>query len=274
MLWRTRAAVDQPVTTSSIERPQDDAWYDDGVAWGDPVLMPRPRQRCAFGSDLVSPLYCEEALPAGVEVYALNVGRAQWRWATTPLLSATERERASHIVVSQARARFIAARSMLRELLGARLGLAPLEVELVYNRYGKPSLNHDPTLAFNVSHSGDFVLIALRASGEVGVDVQWVDLRCDWRRIATAACSPEERSRLLEESLERGPTAFFERWVCKEAWLKALGLGLAGKLEDVVLTRERHGPGRLRLERPSGAHSIHQLRLPAGYVAALALPNC
>jgi 4'-phosphopantetheinyl transferase len=190
-----------------------------------------------------------------------------------PLLSATERERASRIVMTEAKARFTAARAMLRQLLGERLGLAPLEVELAYNRYGKPSLEHDATLAFNVSHSGDFALIALRAAGEVGVDVQWVDRRRDWRRIATAACSPEERSRLLEESRERGSTAFFERWVGKEAWLKALGLGLAGKLEDVVLTREPHRPGRLRLERPSGSHPIHRLRLPAGYVAALALPS-
>lgn len=30
VLWRTRPAVDQPVTTSPTERPQSDAWYDDG----------------------------------------------------------------------------------------------------------------------------------------------------------------------------------------------------------------------------------------------------
>jgi 4'-phosphopantetheinyl transferase len=236
--------------------------------------MTRARRSCAFDLDLLSPLCCEEALPADVEVYALDVRRAQSRWITTSLLSSTERERAGRIVVEQAKARFTAARSMLRQLLGKRLGLAPLEVQLAYGRYGKPSLEYDATLAFNVSHSGDLILIALRAAGEVGVDVQWVDRRRDWRRIATAACSPEERCRLLEESLGRGPSAFYERWVGKEAWLKALGLGLAGKLEDVVLTREPHGPGRLRLERPPGAHSIHRLRLPAGYVAALALPNC
>lgn len=235
--------------------------------------MPRARQLCGFGPRLVSPICSEDALPADVEVYALDVRRPQSRSAATRLLISTERERASHIVVPEAKARFTAARSMLRQLLGDRLGLAPLEVELAYSRYGKPRLEHDATLAFNVSHSGALALIALRAAGEVGVDVQWVDRRRDWRRIAAAACGPEERSRLLEESLERGPTAFFERWVGKEAWLKALGLGLAGKLEDVVLTREPHGPGRLRLERPSGAHSIHRLRLPAGYVAALALPT-
>src|SRR5215212_4833294 len=56
------------------------------------------------------------------------------------LLAADERERADRFYFEHDRRHFIAARGMLRLLLGRYLRTAPEQLEFTYNPYGKPDL--------------------------------------------------------------------------------------------------------------------------------------
>src|SRR5262245_28998241 len=66
------------------------------------------------------------------------------------------------------------ARSRLKELLASYLDLAPEHLLLETAVSGKPFLNPEQAggLVFNLSHSGDLLLIALGMRQELGVDVE------------------------------------------------------------------------------------------------------
>src|SRR5258708_512758 len=70
------------------------------------------------------------------------------------LLSADEMERADRFYAPRDRMRFVAARGILRALLGRYLSSAPQSLVFAYNEFGKPSLafGYD-ALRFNLSHS-------------------------------------------------------------------------------------------------------------------------
>src|SRR3954471_1862464 len=91
------------------------------------------------------------------------------------LLAADEQERADRFHFEQDRRHFIAARGMLRLLLGRYLRTAPEQLQFTYNPYGKPDLAAGPDahpLRFNVSHSHGLALYAVTQGRRIGVDVE------------------------------------------------------------------------------------------------------
>ncbi|MCA9223049.1 MAG: hypothetical protein KDA71_22175, partial [Planctomycetales bacterium] len=71
------------------------------------------------------------------------------------------------------RRRAVAGRAMLRTLLAAHLHVSPRDVPLEATSTGKPCLPASfDSIEFNVSHSGDCILIALACAAPVGVDVE------------------------------------------------------------------------------------------------------
>src|SRR5258708_33218113 len=91
-------------------------------------------------------------------------------------LSASEKQRAARVIVPQAREHFRASRGILRELLGAYVGLDAGEATLSYGSQGKPLLSpaHDSKICFSVSHSHGVGLFAFASGSQVGVDIEQV----------------------------------------------------------------------------------------------------
>src|ERR1700682_4342424 len=73
------------------------------------------------------------------------------------------------------RLRYLIGRATLRHLLGRTLGVAPADVALERGPRGRPQLGGQPTLDFNVAHTGDVVLIAVSREGRIGVDLERSD---------------------------------------------------------------------------------------------------
>ncbi len=138
-------------------------------------------------------------------------------------LSGEERARARRLAEPTGR-RFAAARGLLRELLGARLGVRPEAVELRTGPTGK--LSSPGPVIFNVGHSGDLAVFALATGREVGIDVERKRPILDLDRVAAIALSPAETAALQHLPAAARLDAFFERWTRKEAYLKACGDGL------------------------------------------------
>ena len=88
------------------------------------------------------------------------------------VLDAEETARAARMRVAGAREEFVVGRGCLRRLLGAQLDAPASEVALVAGEHGKPALQEQRGLDFNVAHSCGMVLIALSRAGAVGVDVE------------------------------------------------------------------------------------------------------
>lgn len=179
------------------------------------------------------------------------------------VLSALERERLSMYRNDSAAARYVVTRSLVRSVLSHRMDVPPGDVPIGQTDFGKPVVAG--TLHFNVSHSGDLVLMALSADRAVGIDVE--------RRRAVER-SPALVARWLTGAEQRDVAqriaggadpsdAFLRVWSLKEARLKALGVGIANATHadvDAVAVVPLDG----LLER------IHRGDASEGYIGAVA----
>jgi len=166
----------------------------------------------------------------------------------TLLLSADERARAERFRFERDRRRFIVGRGILRSILGRYLCMAPDRVQFCTGAYGKPHLaaSHGcSALCFNLAHSCELVLYALTLGRKVGVDLEYLRPMPDAAQIAQQFFSPFEYEtwRALPEAQKQ--EAFFNCWTRKEAYLKAIGEGMARSLDSFDVSLVPGQPARL-----------------------------
>jgi phosphopantetheinyl transferase len=155
------------------------------------------------------------AIPGVVDVWRVDLGGVAHD-GLLELLCAQEQVRAARIVQAHKRELWARSRGVLRELLGRYLDADPRELRFELGAHGKPGLGCEPTetwrdggsgsdedLRFNLSHSGELMLLAVTVGREVGVDV--------------------------EVARERYTAEFLHTWTMHEATVKCLGTGLAAK---------------------------------------------
>lgn len=135
--------------------------------------------------------------------------------------------------------------------------------EIGYGGNGKPYFIQPKGLFFNISHSGEWTVIAL-SDGEVGCDIQKigpVDMR-----VAERYFTPEE-SEALAEAGDGARDLFFRIWTVKESYLKALGTGLARPLNSFAVRFTERGA---RIVDPTSADkwSVTEPNSPSGYKIA------
>lgn len=190
------------------------------------------------------------------------------------LLSDSERERAARYLHAPAREQFTITRARLRLLLGRTLGIDPACVSFGTSNTGKPTLP-GTGLSFNVSHTQGLALIALAGGREVGVDVERVRTQPTHLDMATRYFTPGESQRLNALPPAESERAFFHVWTRKEAFLKAIGLGLAHGLERFEVSVPPDEPCRLlHIDGDAGTAAgwtLMNLEPAAGYVGALAV---
>jgi 4'-phosphopantetheinyl transferase len=152
-------------------------------------------------------------------------------------LNAQEKKRAERFLVPHARDRFVAARGILRKLLGAYLGLAAAKVTLSYGPQGKPFLSpeHNSRICFSVSHSHGMGLFVFASGQEVGVDIEQVKSNFRGMEIASHFFSEEETAGLAKLPPKLAEEAFFGCWTRKEAYIKARGQGLGIPLRSFTV---------------------------------------
>jgi 4'-phosphopantetheinyl transferase len=190
------------------------------------------------------------------------------------LLSDDELNRAQRFRLDRDSERFIAGRGTLREILGALLGIDPKLLVISPGEYGKPRLAAPAaakSLHFNLAHADSFAVIAT-GEHELGVDLERVCALGEAELIASRFFSTRESDALLALPVENRQTAFFNCWTRKEAYLKAIGTGLAGGLDPFESSLEPggavHRPGFPNDARQWSLHSLHPA---AGFVGALAV---
>lgn len=184
-------------------------------------------------------------------------------------LNAEERARAARLLVPLHGARFLSARAHLRCLLASRMGCAPAEVAFRYGMQGKPRLAGDPPpLHFNLSHSGQFGLIGLHRSRELGVDIEADRPRLDNLGLARRFFTPREAAWLAALPESERAAGFGRLWTCKEAWMKSDGRGLVLPLRMVEVTWGAAGAELCALAPPPRRWWVRELDLAPGYRAA------
>jgi 4'-phosphopantetheinyl transferase len=177
-------------------------------------------------------------------------------------LTASEQARAAqrHRQVDQQR--FILSRGGLRGLLGLYLGIDPATVALAYGDRGKPFLaNATPGLAFNLAHSGDWVVYGFTRGCAIGVDVEAIAPRAHLEGLIRRCLTPAEQAHIAEMgdsgadhagSCDRRLRQFFAYWTVKEAYLKTTGQGLSYPMAAVEVGNMGDAPC---FQQPDSARS-------------------
>ncbi len=144
------------------------------------------------------------------------------------LLSQAETEGLSRFGRPELRRRALVARAALRAILSGYAGQPAPTLSFIHGLYGKPRLDDDvsASVAFNVSHSHERAVVAITKSVEVGVDVEHLRPLRQIEALAERYLATEERETLLARPEAEWSEGFVRLWVCKEAVVKAMGLGL------------------------------------------------
>jgi 4'-phosphopantetheinyl transferase len=104
---------------------------------------------------------------------------------------------------------------------------------LEVTRFGKPFISGGPE--FNISHSGDIVVLAVIQSGAVGVDIEKIrDVNIeDFSRYLPEVANLHEKYDACHVN-----NFFFDCWTQKEAVLKGYGKGLLTPLDQVAIDKK------------------------------------
>ena len=174
----------------------------------------------------------------------LDPGRAQ---ACAALLTPEDQERWQRYKFEKNQRESLATRALVRIALShQRREVAPQSWRFKENEYGKPFLDPDCGLHFNLSNSVGLVVCLIAEGAQVGVDVEAHARAPQIMNVIERVFSSAERAQLaaLEEAakLDRA----LSLWTLKEAYIKARGMGLALPLEKISFLSD--GAEGIRLE--------------------------
>jgi 4'-phosphopantetheinyl transferase len=191
------------------------------------------------------------------------------------LLDAGERERAGRFVFDVDRDRFIVAHALLRLLLSRHVPIAPAAWRFDAGSHGKPFITRslNPGFHFNISHTKGLVACAVTMAGEVGLDVETIDMGFPALRVARNSLAQEEVEVIGKAPPQDVAETFTTLWVLKEAYVKATGQGLSVPLDSFAFSLD---PPRLRRAENAlfdkDAWLFHLHPPTPGHILALALP--
>jgi 4'-phosphopantetheinyl transferase len=166
------------------------------------------------------------------------------------LLSAQELSRANRFKFEVHKQNFVNSHGFKRSVLAKYLNLNPASI--VYNKgiKGKPYLadKNSLNLSFNLSHTEDISLLAVTKNLDVGIDIECVDRKTDWKSICKRFFTEYEQQALFSLQEQQQQQAFYELWTRKEAYIKLLGTGLSLSPTQFTLTVPPQPPALIEHE--------------------------
>jgi 4'-phosphopantetheinyl transferase len=144
-------------------------------------------------------------------------------------LSDEDREQVDRARVPHVRRERLVSRALLQLGLCHYLERRPGEWRISRGRLGRPDLvaqEGQPDLRFNLSHSGGLVVCGFTIGRAIGVDVESRERKLPVEDFARYL-SPFERSRWKASPAAERNDLFLRYWTLKEAYAKALGLGVS-----------------------------------------------
>jgi 4'-phosphopantetheinyl transferase len=158
-----------------------------------------------------------------------------WRFPVIPtdfsLLTDPEKTLANQFRFESDKFRFAVGRQALRHLLSKYLNSNPLDIVIDHRNRKKPVINYPVTdVQFNISHSGEWVLIAISRK-ELGIDIEKIDPKFQYGDLLQEHFSEEDK--FFINKAADPLLAFLYLWTRKEALTKAWGTGLQENLKTV-----------------------------------------
>ena len=170
-----------------------------------------------------------------VEVIALNIANTYRLNQLLNLISPQKQKKLKSIKDSLSAQQGLASELLARAVICNKLGWQNSAIEFCYNDFGKPILCNARDFHFNLSHSGDWVVMAI-SSADVGIDIEQVvplDLS-----IAQHFFSAREYHKLNSLPVSLQLNFFYQIWTLKESYIKMTGQGLSIALDSFTIQLE------------------------------------
>ncbi|MGF1494762.1 MAG: 4'-phosphopantetheinyl transferase family protein [Microcoleaceae cyanobacterium] len=200
-------------------------------------------------------------------------------------LSTDESQRAARFRFNKDRFAFIAARGILRKILSQYLGCSSRSIQFSYSSKGKPTiepeflntLGQNPQVShpqlypqFNLSHSQGIAIYGVTLNRQIGIDLEWMR-PIESLALAERFFSPTEYQQLKSTPINEQTALFYQLWVCREAYLKATGEGIAA-LQKIEVNLPNSEQFQIIRDQQSLNHwTLQQLHVTPGYKAAIAI---
>lgn len=153
------------------------------------------------------------------------------------LRSSEEIKRSKRFIFDRDRHRYQITHSMKRLMLANYLDCDPQCLHFKIESYGKAALANLQSplkLQFNISHSRDLILIAITVEDPIGIDIEYNDKKRSIESLSETIFSPSEKKFFAAlNSQQEKKEVFLRCWTRKEAYLKAMGIGLTEDLTGI-----------------------------------------
>lgn len=179
---------------------------------------------------------CEETLTQGFTF--VTILRGVEVLSDESLLVEQDRQRAARFRQSSDRHNFVLGRTLVHYLVRPRG--APVPYRFSLGAHGKPFL--PGAAVFNLSHSGCWLACAVGVREPIGIDIETFARLGDYRKLLPSIAHPAERHCIDQAPLNHRLTLFKRCWTRKEAALKATGMGLNERLQNIDVCLDQDEP--------------------------------
>lgn len=154
------------------------------------------------------------------------------------LLSEDEKERWQAFKHDSHRREYLATHALVRNALSHYRAVSPEAWRFQLNDYGKPAIEPDCGLRFNLSNALGLVACLIAEGTEVGVDVESRERAGSIAEVGPRMFGPRELAQLEVLREDQRPGRCLRLWTLKEAYIKARGMGLALPLNKFAFVFE------------------------------------
>jgi 4'-phosphopantetheinyl transferase len=176
------------------------------------------------------------------------------------LLSSDEQERYRRFHFDRDRHHYLVAHVLLRKALSAYVDVEPSAWQFSKNQHGRPEISGPditPSLRFNLTHTNGLVACVVTLEVDCGVDVEKLAARGNLMGIAEKMFAASEQQDLMNLDGQAFLDRFFTYWTLREAYCKALGVGIAGSKSNYCFVEEGGERWGIRFDAPSNEESDH-----------------
>jgi len=190
------------------------------------------------------------------------------------LLSPDEKERYRRFHFDRDRHHYLVAHVLLRKALSAYVDVDPSTWQFSQNQHGRPEISAPdivPLLRFNLTHTNGLVACVITLEVDCGIDVEQLSVRGNPMAIAEKMFAASEQLTLKRLDGQAFLDRFFTYWTLREAYCKALGVGIAFSKKDYcfveddskrwgisfdVPSNKEESPWQFSLTRPTTEHLL------------------
>ena len=162
-------------------------------------------------------------------------------------------------------------RSLVSELL-IRKALTDRNIDFTdlvyeYGEHQKPYFKNFSDFCFNISHSGDYVILAV-SDKEIGCDIEKIR-KYDLKIAERFFTKKEYKDIINAKDDEKRQKLFFLYWVLKESYIKQNGQGLSQPLDSFEIIIDENKKVSIRQENDISNLHLKQINLIPGYCIAV-----